>query len=940
MVEFGLKLEDNKVDKWSTKYIDYEKLKAILKRAKSGFEYRDELIARMPASVIAEVNQERKLRALESSNSLMSGRVSLLSGRSANQQKGGGGGGGDLSPLEMTTAAVPQTVVAIADAHKDEASAAEDTPLLSDPPDTSSQPQPQQQRERSDSFLSFKRNDSFSSLSHLAKMNKTVFKVTSYLGLANEKAMLLQAYEDADDKLLLFQRTYNDEVAKVTDFYADQLREVSERMEALRVDTSFLDESAKKRKMMKKKKKGMMSQQMGRRGSNIVTNMKNTFESILKGSPHHQYGGGDVDGAYSMEDEDDMDLEVLQTFTSGDGDEYETPTRNNNNNNNDGGGENSAQRAKKGDEESLRRKLDLDSIKRAMDDIYRTAKLLHNFSIMNYTGFVKIAKKFDKTFKDHKGLFKGNNCDDGKKAEVLAGKMERLYANWFCDGDIREAQAQMLSKRGDGLMMDWTQLRLGYRLGMCSILALWVAWDCVWGQLSRGEVSIGGRTAFPVFRGCFGLLAWHWFWGLSVYVWTRYRINYIYLFEFDPRNVDTPIDIFNDAVDETLVFLICMLLYYKTESDDQLFPDLIPPGAYPMCLILYTIKCMIFPWKLRKPLWNSIRQVLLASFVSPTFFLTYVGDVFTSMVKVFQDILWSVCFVASGDWLISDKQHATMHHVHAWSDKLWYKNIAIPLICLFPLWLRFNQCLRRYMDTGKRFPNLANAFKYAMSQAVTLFGAFHPLYLMHERNEHYDVSLSDDDEEGIVLSSRHGVNLFQIFWMGLFISSSLYSYIWDVYMDWGLGRREYGFLGPRLMFPRKSHYFSVMAADLILRFMWVLTLIPPQSGAKFELPAYLSAISMVLELFRRTIWSFFRLEHEHRQNTDGYRRVGVVPLHFNTGHKHKYHERHFLGWKVLLEVAVVTSIVIAISAMSVIMAQRAAHQVDELAHPKSHATDL
>ena len=27
------------------------------------------------------------------------------------------------------------------------------------------------------------------------------------------------------------------------------------------------------------------------------------------------------------------------------------------------------------------------------------------------------------------------------------------------------------------------------------------------------------------------------------------------------------------------------------------------------------------------------------------------------------------------------------------------------------------------MDTGKRFPNLANAFKYAMSQTVTLFGA-------------------------------------------------------------------------------------------------------------------------------------------------------------------------------------------------------------------------
>lgn len=174
--------------------------------------------------------------------------------------------------------------------------------------------------------------------------------------------------------------------------------------------------------------------------------------------------------------------------------------------------------------------------------------------------------------------------------------------------------------------------------------------------------------------------------------------------------------------------------------------------------------------------------------------------------------------------------------------------------------------------------------------------------------------------------------------MGLFITSSLYSFCWDVYMDWGLGRREYGFLGPRLMFPKKSQYYSVIAADLVLRFMWVLTLVPPQSGAQFELPAYLSAISMTVELFRRTIWGFFRLEYEHRQNTSGFRRVNVVPLHFNTGHKHKYHERHWVGWKVLVEIVVVTSIVIAISAFSVIVAQRATHEF-QMSNP-SHARDL
>ena len=108
--------------------------------------------------------------------------------------------------------------------------------------------------------------------------------------------------------------------------------------------------------------------------------------------------------------------------------------------------------------------------------------------------------------------------------------------------------------------------RLGYRLGMCSILSIWVAWDCIWGYVKDGHSTIGGRTAFPVFRACGGLLLVHWFWGFSSYVWNRYRINYIFLFDFDPRIVATPITIFENATDETLVFLMLMLLYYKVSS--------------------------------------------------------------------------------------------------------------------------------------------------------------------------------------------------------------------------------------------------------------------------------------------------------------------------------------------------------------------------------------
>jgi hypothetical protein len=111
----------------------------------------------------------------------------------------------------------------------------------------------------------------------------------------------------------------------------------------------------------------------------------------------------------------------------------------------------------------------------------------------------------------------------------------------------------------------------------------------VWGLVKDGNSTIGGRTAFPVFRACGGLLLVHWFWGMSVYIWNRYRINYIFLFDFDPRIVSPAIDIFEDATAETLVFLIIMLLYYKVryylkviENEQRLF--------HPFCIFSYRLE--------------------------------------------------------------------------------------------------------------------------------------------------------------------------------------------------------------------------------------------------------------------------------------------------------------------------------------------------------------
>ena len=549
-----------------------------------------------------------------------------------------------------------------------------------------------------------------------------------------------------------------------------------------------------------------------------------------------------------------------------------------------------------------------ESIQRALVDQYRIAKLLLNFAIMNYTGFVKIVKKYEKIMSTivkkappryQQAIQPNNICNEGQVVEQLASQLEQVYANWFCERNVSEARAQMLPKKGDSLEMDWSQLRLGYRMGMCAILGIWVCWDCIWGLYESGRSTIGGRTAFPVFRACGGILLLQWLWGVSVWVWSRYRVNYIYLFDLDPRVVRSSLALFNEAVDNTLVFLFSALLYYKAGAHD--IPGRFPAGLVPFVLVLFTIYHLIFPLQIRSHMWKAIWLVVTTPATSPSFYHGYIGDIFTSMIKVFQDLVWTGFFIGTGDFLISEDSNKSTKH--PWAKTVWYSSILIPLVTLLPLWFRFNQCLRKYADTGKRFPHLANALKYAVSQTVTLFGAFHPLYME---------------------VSRGGSDIFQIFWTFAFVASSLYSFVWDVYMDWGLGRSKHGYLASPLMYPKRSFYVFVIAVDLVLRFAWVLTLVPPQSGASFGLPAYLTALSMMLELIRRTLWGFLRLENEHRTNASGHRRVGFVPLHFSTGHVHEYKkEKERSGFAVLLEIAVITVVVVGACVVAVVAAQQA-----------------
>ena len=47
-------------------------------------------------------------------------------------------------------------------------------------------------------------------------------------------------------------------------------------------------------------------------------------------------------------------------------------------------------------------------------------------------------------------------------------------------------------------------------------------------------------------------------------------------------------------------------------------------------------------------------------------------------------------------------------------------------------------------------------------------------------------------------------------WIVFLVISSLYSFWWDIYMDWGLGSREHHFLRQNITFPPWAYYCAIV----------------------------------------------------------------------------------------------------------------------------------
>merc|ERR1719430_302329 len=102
-------------------------------------------------------------------------------------------------------------------------------------------------------------------------------------------------------------------------------------------------------------------------------------------------------------------------------------------------------------------------------------------------------------------------------------------------------------------------------------------------------------------------------------------------------------------------------------------------------------------------------------------------------------------------------------------------------------------------------------------------------------------------------------------------------------MDWGLLDRNAGenkFLREEIVYSSKSYYYFAIIEDFVLRFGWAVSLSLTEMGFSMWGDLITSVLSP-LEVFRRFIWNFFRLENEHLNNCGKFRAVrdiSVAPI--------------------------------------------------------------
>ncbi|KAK9499260.1 hypothetical protein O3M35_002329 [Rhynocoris fuscipes] len=497
----------------------------------------------------------------------------------------------------------------------------------------------------------------------------------------------------------------------------------------------------------------------------------------------------------------------------------------------------------------------MQELKLAFSEFYLSLILLQNYQNLNFTGFRKILKKHDKLLNVTKGAqyreeqVESSHFYTNTDIVRLINEVEQTVTEQLESGDRQRAMKRLRVPPLGEKQTPWTTFKVGLFSG--SLIVLFAA--VILSAMFHVD-KLSFQIAFKLYRGPLLIIELLFLLGVNVYGWRSSGVNHVLIFELDPRNHLTEQDLMEVAAALGVVWTVSLLAFLYSPSLS------IPPFANPLALVLLMILFLINPIKIfrhqaRFWLLRVIWRCIAAPFYHVGFADFWLADQFNSLVTVFLDFHFFICFYVSSTWMTTNGQVNVNCNEGV-------TLITGALMNCVPAWMRFAQCLRRYRDSKEAFPHLVNAGKYSTTFFVVIFNTLKT----YHKNEYFD----ELD------------NPYLYLWLIANFVSFCYTYSWDIKMDWGLldsNAGENRFLREEMVYSSKAFYYIAIIEDLILRLSWAFSFI--LSHYKLVGSELMTSITAPLEVFRRFVWNYFRLENEHLNNCGKFRAVrdiSVTPL--------------------------------------------------------------
>lgn len=483
-------------------------------------------------------------------------------------------------------------------------------------------------------------------------------------------------------------------------------------------------------------------------------------------------------------------------------------------------------------------------LKKAVLEYYRGLEVLHNYRILNLTGFRKALKKFEKVTKI---LAQEQYMSERVEKSVFASstgvrsvmsEIQDMYAALYVRGDKKKAMV-VLRAGTQAKTHHFSTWRSGLFMGLALpafAAGLYLSFQTETRNAIpgwNGLLFMYGVLLVPVL---FGLLL-----GLNLLVWARSSINYVFIFELD---TSTRLD-YRQYFEIPSILLACLCYAFVLS-----FSRIGPPLLWPLIWLVIVFGIMFNPSQLLfRPsrFWflKNTGKILLSGLWHIEFTEFWMGDQFCSFIFTFSNFYFIGCVYANGSLKSLDPNWETCSSI----TQRWP---AVFTLASLPLLFRLLQSIRRFVDS-KHVMHLINGGKYGTG--IISYLCF---YIWRQQGP-------------------YGTSLGFYFFSNLMYS--VYSLSWDFLMDWSLFQPQarYPLLRKELVYPTPFYYIAIVL-NIVLKFCW-LSYLPP-NGPSFFIRTFICGL---LEMLRRWLWNFFRVENEHLGNVEQYRVTREVPLPYSFG---------------------------------------------------------